>query len=118
MNIYFVYILASKTGVLYVGMTNNLERRVYEHKLHLIPGFTSKYNIDQLVYYSDFPTALEAIESEKRIKKWSRVKKLNLIKELNPTFGDLSVNLEISRFARDDEEEVRDDVIKEGVVSV
>lgn len=90
---YFVYILASKTGTLYIGVTNNLVRRIYEHKHKLVYGFTYKYNINQLVYYQEFYNIEEAIRVEKKIKKWSRQKKLNLIKTINTDFKDLSENL-------------------------
>ncbi len=90
---YFVYILASKTGTLYIGVTNNLEKRVYEHKNKLIPGFTAKYNIDRLMYYQEFNDIEEAIEMEKKIKGWSREKKINLIKTINPHTKDLADNL-------------------------
>lgn len=104
MRSYYVYILASKSQTLYVGITNNLERRVSEHKRKLIPGFTKKYNIDRLMYFQEFHDVNQAIENEKRIKKWNRNKKLFLIKTVNLQFKDLTedVDLEISRFARDD----------------
>ena len=76
---------------MYVGMTNNLERRVYEHKHKLIKGFTSKYNIHKLVYFEQFNNAQDAIAREKEIKKWRREKKNNLVKELNPKWEDLSL---------------------------
>jgi putative endonuclease len=86
----YVYILASKSGVLYVGVTNDLVRRVYEHKNKLIPGFTAKYNVNILVYYESFPTAPQAIEAEKKIKGWTRAKKIALIESRNRTWRDLS----------------------------
>ena len=89
MNKYFVYILASKTGTIYVGVTNNLIKRVYEHKNKLVDGFTKKYNIDRLVYFYEFSNVKEAIEMEKKIKKWSRQKKLDLILGMNPNTDDL-----------------------------
>ena len=76
---------------MYVGMTNNLERRVYEHKHKLIKGFTSKYNIHKLVYFEQFNNAQDAIAREKQIKKWRREKKNNLVQELNPKWEDLSL---------------------------
>src|SRR5688572_14488954 len=87
---YYVYILASASRTLYSGMTNDLERRVYEHKSNLIPGFTSKYRINRLVYYEAFNTPIEAIEAEKQIKGWVRAKKIELIQQENPTWRDLS----------------------------
>jgi putative endonuclease len=87
---YFVYILASKSRRLYVGVTNNLERRVWEHKNKVVEGFTSKYNIDRLVYFEEGGEALSAIEREKQIKGWLREKKIALIESVNPSWDDLS----------------------------
>jgi putative endonuclease len=90
-NAYYVYILASKrNGTLYVGMTNNLQRRIYEHKNNLIKGFTEKYNIHNLVYYEETNDVKVAIEREKQIKSWSRKKKLLLIDRNNSEWNDLS----------------------------
>ena len=89
MNSYFVYILSSNTGTLYVGVTSNLPKRVYEHKNKLIPGFTAKYNIANLVYFKEFTNIDQAIEAEKKIKGWTRIKKIALVKGLNPTVKDL-----------------------------
>ena len=88
--IYFVYLLASKTRRLYVGVTNNLERRLFEHKGKQIDGFTKQYNIDRLVYFENTDDVLSAIATEKQIKSWSRSKKVNLIETTNPTWDDLS----------------------------
>ncbi|HEW79693.1 MAG TPA: GIY-YIG nuclease family protein [Phycisphaerales bacterium] len=82
--------MASKSGTLYVGVTNNIERRVYEHKNHLIPGFTDKYNIDSLLYVETITDPISAIEREKQIKRWRREKKVTLIDSLNPEWNDLS----------------------------
>jgi putative endonuclease len=87
---YFVYIMTSDSGTLYTGMTNNLQRRVYEHKNKLIKGFTSKYNVDRLVYFEVFGDVKEAIAREKQIKSWRRSKKLKLIETMNPKWEDLS----------------------------
>ncbi len=87
---YYVYILTNKSNTLYTGVTNNLERRLYEHKLKLIPGFTERYNINKLIYYQEFSRVEDAIAAEKRIKGWTRKKKISLIKTLNPEFKDLS----------------------------
>ena len=87
---YYVYILSSKTGTLYIGVTNNLERRILEHKSKLISGFTQKYNIDKLMFYQEFTDIEDALNMEKTIKKWGRQKKLTLIKTINPRFTDLS----------------------------
>ena len=93
---FYVYILSSKTGTLYTGVTNNLERRVYQHKHKLVPGFTSKYGCDRLMYYDVFPTASQAIAAEKRIKGWARAKKVALVKTKNPKWLDLSQDWEHS----------------------
>ncbi len=88
---YYVYILASKrNGTLYVGVTDNLERRIYEHKNNLIKGFTEKYNVHNLVYYEETTDVNVAIEREKQIKSWSRKKKILLIEKENPTWNDRS----------------------------
>ena len=88
---YYVYILTNKNkNVLYTGVTNDLIRRVYEHKQHFDKNsFTSKYNVTNLVYFEETNDAKAAIEREKQIKSWNRMKKLFLIKEKNPTFEDL-----------------------------
>ena len=87
---YYVYIMTNKTNtVLYTGMTNDLVRRVWEHKEKLIKGFTGRYNITKLVYYEIFGTAYDAIAREKQIKGGSRKKKLDLIKKVNPHWKDL-----------------------------
>jgi putative endonuclease len=87
---YFVYILASKSRRLYVGVTNDLERRIYEHKQKLADGFTKTYKIDRLVHFEETSDALAAIEREKQIKGLLRVKKIVLIESGNPTWEDLS----------------------------
>jgi len=89
---YFVYIMSSLTGTLYTGMTNNLERRVYEHKQKSIPGFTAKYNVTRLAYYEETGEVQVAIAREKEIKGWRRSKKIALIKSLNPKWEDLAVD--------------------------
>lgn len=87
---YYVYMMSSKTRTLYVGVTNNLQRRVYEHKQKLIPGFTSTYNLTWLVYYAETNDIREAIAREKQIKGWSRAKKVMPIEEMNPEWEDLA----------------------------
>ena len=82
--------MTNKSKTLYVGMTNNLERRVYEHKNKLIEGFTKKYNINKLVYYETFDNVNDAIRREKQIKGWLRIKKIKLIESMNPKWKDLS----------------------------
>ncbi len=79
--------------VLYVGVTSNLVKRVYQHKNKLADGFTSKYNIDKLVYYEIFEDIKEAIKREKQLKNWHREWKMNLIKQSNPQFNDLYQSL-------------------------
>lgn len=86
----FVYILASKSNVLYVGVTSDLYKRVWEHKNKTVPGFTSKYNVSRLVYFEEFTTIEDAIAAEKKIKGWTRKKKITLIKSKNPLFSDLN----------------------------
>ncbi len=87
---FYVYLLASKSRTLYVGVTSDLTRRVYEHKHKLLPGFTSKYNIDRLVYFEVGEGAEGAIAREKQIKGWSRAKKVALIETANQCWADLS----------------------------
>ncbi len=87
---YWVYLLASKSGVLYCGMTNDLERRVWEHKQRFVEGFTKKYNVNRLVWLEEFREVRDAIAMEKRIKGWSRAKKVKFIEEMNPQWKDLS----------------------------
>jgi putative endonuclease len=87
---YFVYILASKrNGTLYIGVTNNLIRRVFEHKEKLVEGFTKKYNVHLLVYYEIHNSIIEAIKREKTLKKWYRKWKIELIEKDNPEWKDL-----------------------------
>ena len=89
-NTYCVYILTNKSNsALYTGITNNLIKRVYEHKSKFQPGFTSKYNIDKLVYYELFDNPVDAITREKQIKGGSRKKKIDLIVQNNPDWKDL-----------------------------
>jgi putative endonuclease len=90
---FYVYILFSRSRTLYIGVTNDLVRRTYEHQHKLIAGFTSKYNIDQLAYYEAHPTAASAIEREKQLKGWKRDKKIALIESMNPRWDDLSSTL-------------------------
>jgi putative endonuclease len=83
--------MASKSGVLYIGVTNNLQRRVFEHKNELIDGFSKKYKCKKLVYFEEYQNINQAIEREKQLKKWNRQKKEALIKKVNPTFSDLTL---------------------------
>ena len=91
---YFVYILASKqNGTFYTGVTNDLIRRVYEHKNDLADGFTKKYNVKMLVYYETTSDVEAAIHREKIIKKWKRIYKLDAIERMNPDWRDLYFDL-------------------------
>jgi putative endonuclease len=90
MKTYYVYIMASQSRTLYVGVTNNLERRVYEHKQKVIDGFTSRYNINRLVYFAETNDVTAAISREKEIKGWLRKRKIALIEGMNPDWHDLS----------------------------
>ena len=93
-HLYYVYILTnSSNNVLYVGVTNDLERRCYEHKQKLIKGFTQKYNVDKLVYFEKFDSIELAIFREKQIKGYSRSKKDKLINEFNLEWEELSVKI-------------------------
>ncbi len=87
---YYVYIISNKRDTLYTGVTNNLERRIYEHKNHLIEGFTKKYNITQLLFFESSDDVTAAIAREKQIKGMLRSKKIELIKGMNPAWKDLS----------------------------
>ena len=89
---YYVYIMTNKSRTLYTGVTNDLERRVYEHKKKLVPGFTTKYNITRLVYFEVTQDVGAAIAREKQIKGWLRTKKIALIDSVNPGWRDLSVD--------------------------
>jgi putative endonuclease len=86
----FVYIVASRSRNLYTGVTNDLERRVLEHKQGLVPGLTKRYRTHRLVYYEAFGYIRDAIAREKQIKAWTRAKRLALIETSNPTWIDLS----------------------------
>jgi len=90
---YYVYIMASASGTLYIGVTNNLLRRVFEHKQKIIKGFTCKYSCNKLVYYEHFGDIGAALGREKEVKKWRREKKEKLIKTLNPHWNDLADSL-------------------------
>ena len=88
---YYVYLLTNwNNQVMYVGITNNLERRIYEHKEKIVKGFTQKYNVNKLVYYEQTSDVVEALNREKEIKKWRRDKKNRLVFDSNPLWQDLS----------------------------
>lgn len=89
---YYVYVVSSNNKkTIYIGVTSNLEKRVYEHKHKLIRGFTSKYNCVNLVFYEDYNDIYLAISREKQLKKWVRRKKDRLIEKINPDWRDLSI---------------------------
>ena len=90
---YYVYVLTNYSKTLYTGVTNDLQRRVYQHKNKTVPGFTTKYRINRLVYYEVFNDVREAIAREKQIKGWLREKKIALIESMNPTWRELSEDL-------------------------
>ena len=87
---YYVYMMTNKSRTLYTGVTNDLQRRVFEHKSKLMVGFTRKYNLTRLVYYEVADDVLAAISREKQIKGWLRAKKVALIQSVNPEWKDLS----------------------------
>jgi len=87
---YYTYMMASRSRVLYTGVTSDLQRRVDEHKHKVLPGFTSRYNVTRLVYFEVFTDILEAIAREKQIKGWLRAKKVALIESVNPEWENLS----------------------------
>jgi putative endonuclease len=87
---YSVYIVASRSGTLYIGMTNRIYRRALEHKRGEIEGFSSKYHCNRLVYYESFDDVLNAIDREKQLKGWSRAKKIALIESKNPRWEDFA----------------------------
>jgi len=91
---FYVYILASRrNGTLYVGMTDDLVRRVWEHRIGAVPGFTRKYGVKMLVWYEQHETRETAFQRERQIKRWNRAWKLQLIERFNPTWKDLAVDL-------------------------
>ena len=87
---YFVYIMTNRSGTLYIGLTNDIKKRIYQHKNKLINSFTKKYNIDRFLYFETFSDVYSAIAREKVIKGWVRKKKIELINRANPQWSDLS----------------------------
>jgi Predicted endonuclease containing a URI domain len=93
-NRFFLYILANRPkGVLYIGVTNDLVRRVSEHKGKYVPGFTKAYGVSRLVYFEEFPSVLEARARERTLKHWHRAWKIELVEKINPNWIDLSEQL-------------------------
>jgi putative endonuclease len=92
MRSYYVYIMTNRSRTLYFGVTNDLEHRVLQHKLKVVPGFTSRYHIDRLVYYEETNDIRTAIAREKQLKGWLRAKKIALIESVNPQWKDLSAD--------------------------
>ncbi|PHR71384.1 MAG: excinuclease ABC subunit C [Lutibacter sp.] len=94
MNHWYVYIMANKrNGVIYIGVTDNIEERVKEHRLKIFPkAFTAKYNCDKLIYFEEFENGRDAEKRERQFKKWKRDWKIELIEEMNPSWSDLSIN--------------------------
>jgi putative endonuclease len=93
MKLYFVYIITNKVrGILYIGVTNDIARRMYEHKNKMIEGFSKKYSLDKLVYCESCNDVEAAINREKMLKKWDRLWKVELIEQMNPNWNDLSEN--------------------------
>lgn len=89
---FYVYIMSNHSKTLYTGITNDLQRRVYEHKNKLIDGFTKKYKLTKLVHYEQYTNSIDAIKREKQIKGWLRKKKIILIESSNPNWKDLSMD--------------------------
>ncbi len=87
---YYVYVVSSRSGTLYIGMSNNIERRMWEHKSGEFEGFATKYGCDRLVYYESFDDVRKAIDREKQLKGWVRRKKIELIESVNPRWQDLA----------------------------
>ena len=106
---YWVYVMSGRTKTLYVGVTNDIERRDYEHKNKSVPGFTSKYRLDRLVYFEEHADIRDAIEREKQIKSWRREKKIALIESLNPRWRDLSLDWHLDDRSQSSEKSLRVD---------
>ena len=91
---YYIYILTNNSNTLYIGVTNNLVRRLYEHKNKLVRGFTAKYNLNKLIYFEIYDEILLALNREKELKGKTRAKKMILIRSINPNYTDLSYQLQ------------------------
>jgi len=90
---YYIYIMSSRSSTLYIGVTNDLLKRVYEHKEKFVEGFTKRYSIDRLIYYEVCENVESAITREKQLKGWTRARKIVLIESINPEWKDLSLDL-------------------------
>lgn len=90
---YYVYIIGNRRPTLYIGVTDDIVKRIWQHKNKVVDGFSKQYNLTSLLYYEAHPDPTNAINREKQIKKWKREWKLNLIKSINPTFKDLYLDL-------------------------
>ena len=101
MNHYYVYIMSNAARTLYIGVTNDLERRVYQHKRRQVPGFTATYRINYLVHYEETSHVHEAIERERQLNGWTRAKKIKLIESNNPEWRDLSLDWQASPGSRE-----------------
>ena len=88
--VYYVYILASQRRVFYIGMTSNIEQRIFQHKTHAFGGFTAKYNVTTLVHLERYGSVMKAIRREKELKAWRREEKIALVESMNPKWNDLS----------------------------
>ncbi len=110
---YYVYIVASRTRVLYCGVTNSVARRVEEHRLGSIPGFTAKYRCERLVWFEHYQYVYNALNREKEIKRWTRAKKIELIEQTNPSRADLSEAWTIK--TSDPSAPLRDDKVERSV---
>lgn len=86
---YCVYIITNKSGTLYIGVTSNLRKRIWEHKNKVVDGFSKKYNIDKLIYFEQTEDVISAITREKQLKNWNRTKKIKLIENINKNWQDL-----------------------------
>ena len=89
---YYIYVLRNDSGNFYIGITSNLQKRIWEHKNKVVEGFTKKYNITKLVYYEEYSDPENAILREKQLKNWNRKKKIMLITKVNPSFEELNIN--------------------------
>jgi putative endonuclease len=109
MKSYWVYVLSGRTRTLCVGVTNGIERRTYEHQNKSVPGFTSKYRLDRLVYFEEHADIRNALEREKQIKSWQREKKMAPVESLNPKWRDWSLNWRLADHSQRADQSLRAD---------